>query len=152
MLLLPFEIGDKVTDDSDVGKLYFHEGNILRVVKAAGAVTSAAGKVLMYSDHSAYTVVLATVADSPDVAGIVPTEVTGDIASGDVFFIKVPVGSLTGVNAAAVSATDADKLVASSTAGTIIVNTAAANPLGRVVGTATAASLTLEIYGYGVIR
>jgi hypothetical protein len=96
-LPLPIGVADAATQWATfLGKTFESGGNTYRLVKAAGAITAAANKVLVttVTSHApVWTVNTTTSANSALVAGVVPAGQTGSdgttgLLSGDYFLIQ----------------------------------------------------------------
>jgi len=127
----PCQVGEVLPATSsigkaDLGKIYQIGNALYQVVKNhTAALTAPAKFILVWQDRAAFTVTTTTTASDPAVAGFVPSEVSGNIASGEYFLLRLPAlgGTFTAIASAAVTATtdDGKAVVTSTTAGRVVL-------------------------------
>ncbi len=157
----PIAIGTASTNAAhaaDLGKVFWNGGKAYRVVKAANAITAAAGKILvtaLSSGEPTYVVDTTTTANSTLVAGIVPqgqvgsTGTTGLIA-GDYFVVQVS-GPAKALSAATIAINGL--IGTSTTAGKVddASVTAGVGACGTALEAASAADQTIDVNLKGLI-
>jgi hypothetical protein len=148
---LPFDVGTASTDANlaaDLGKVYRKGVNTFRLVKAAGAISAAASKVLVTAVSSGaptWSVNTTTTANNGLVAGVVPAgqvDSTGaaGLLSGDYFLLQI--GGFCSVLVHTTATAISTGVSTSTTAGSCdaISGTFAATTPGALFASLTAAS------------
>lgn len=159
---LPFPVATATTDANlagDLGKLYFANGKIYRLVKAGATITVAATKTLvtaLSSGAPTWSVNTTTTANLHTVAGVVPEGQVGTgatsttLVSGDYFLIQVS-GPAKVIAAAAIA--DGGLVGTSTTAGKVDDATVAAGvgAMGVALEAASAGDDVIDVMLKGIL-